>query len=322
MEAVMTSLVDAAKLEKMVLAKRVGQFLSLEQSDEERAAVEDVARKLAADVSAHVRQVLAFELRKCERLVPDIAEKIAKDIENVAGPFLEGTRAFSDRGLVKLIPQLKEYARAALARRTDLSDVVMEALARVGEEGSVTSLVRNDRLALPEATCGTVVKRFANNVRVMDHFSGRLDLPISIVERIADKVSSHCRDVLVSYYDVQEDIAAEVLDSTKVELLWQQVEGADAAQVHVIVRELRANKRLTSELAIEIAKKGCPAFLESALALRAGMPLQDVKKTLTLVDRLAFVRLMHKADFGKAMAPSVLKIAKEQYCMEENEEMI
>lgn len=318
MEAVMTSLVDAEKLEKMVLAKRVGQFLSHDQSDDERAAVEDVARKLAADVSAHVRQVLAYELRKCERLVPDIAEKIAKDVENVAGPFLEGTRVFSDKGLVKLIPQLKEYARAALARRTDLSDVVMEALARIGEEGSVTSLVRNDRLALPELTCGTVVNRFADNVRVMDHFSGRMDLPISIVERIADKVSSHCRDVLVSYYDVQEDIAAEVLDSTKVELLWQQVNGADAVQVHAIVRELRTNKRLTSELAIEIAKKGCPAFLESALALRAGTPLQDVKKTLTLVDRLAFVRLMHKADFGKSMAPSVLKIAKEQYCAEES----
>lgn len=312
------SLIDAAKLEKMVLAKRVGQFLSAEQADEDRAAVEDVARKLAADVSAHVRQVLAYELRKCDRLVPDIAEKIAKDVEEVSGPFLEGTRAFSDKGLVKLIPQLKEYARAALARRTDLSEVVMEALARVGEEISVTSLVRNDRVALPAETCGTVVNRFSNNVRVMDHFSGRMDLPISIVERIADKVSSHCRDVLVSYYAVQEDIAADVLDRTKVELLWQQVEDADAAQVHAVVRELRASKRLTSSLALEMAKKGCPAFLESALALRASMPLQDVRKILTLEDRLAFVRLMHKADFGKSMAPSVLKIAKEQYSSEED----
>ncbi len=317
MEAATASLVDAAKLQKMVLAKRVGQFLSVEQADEERAAVEDVARKLAADVSSHVRQVLAYELRKCERLVPDIAEKIAKDVETVAGPFLEGTKAFSDKGLVKLIPQLKEYARAALARRTDLSDVVMEALARVGEEGSVTSLVRNDRLALPEETCGTVVKRFADNVRVMDHFSGRVDLPISIVERIADKVSSHCRDVLVSYYAVQEDVAAEVLDRTKVELLWQQVEGAEPTQVHAVVRELRANKRLTSALSLEIAKKGCPAFLESALALRSGMPLQDIKEILTLKDRLAFVRLMRKADFGKSMAPGVLKIAKELYSKEE-----
>lgn len=318
MEAVSASLVDAAKLEKMVLAKRVGQFLSVDQADEERATIEDVARKLAADVSAHVRQVLAYELRKCERLVPDIAEKIAKDIEVVSGPFLEGTLAFSDKGLVKLIPQLKDYARAALARRTDLSDVVMEALARVGQEKAVTSLVRNDRLALPAETCSTVVARFSDNVRVMDHFSGRLDLPVSIVERIADKVSDHCRDVLVSYYDVQEDIAADVLDRTKVELLWQQVENADPSQVHAIVRELRTNKRLTSSLAIEIAKKGCHAFLESALALRAGLSLQEVKKILTLEDRLAFVRLMHKADFGKSMAPSVLKIAKEQYSMEES----
>lgn len=318
MNADAASLVDATKLEKMMLAKKVGQFLNAEQADDERAAVEDVARQLAADVSAHVRQVLAYELRKCQQLVPDLAEKIAKDIESVAGPFLEATQAFSDKGLVKLIPQLKEYARAALARRSDLSDVVMEALARIGEEGSITSLVRNDRLELPEATCGTVVTRFEDNLRVMDHFSGRVDLPVSIVERIADKVSSHCRDVLVSYYAVQEDIAAEVLDRTKVELIWRQVENADAAQVHAIVRELRTNKRLTSTLAVEMAKKGCPAFLESTLALRAGKPLQRVREILTLEDRLAFVRLMHKADFGQTLAPAVLKIAKDHYGEEES----
>jgi len=314
------SLVDAAKFGKMILAKRVGQFLLREQADEARAAVEDVARKLAADVSLHVRKVLAYELRRCRRLVPDLAEKIAKDIEAVAGPFLENTLAFSDKGLVKLIPQLKEYARARLARRTDLSEPVMEALALIGEEGSVTSLVRNDRLVLPHRACGTVVKRFAENVRVMDHFSGRLDLPVSIVEQIADKVSNHCRSVLVSYYNVQEDIAAEILDRTKVELLWQQVEGADASQVHAIVRELRADKKLTSALAVEIAQKGCPEFLESALALRAGMPLRDVRDILTLKDRLTFVRLMHKADFGKSVAPSVLKIVKEHYVLESEEE--
>ena len=309
-------LVDAGRLEKMILAKRVGRFLSLDQADEERAVVEGVARQLAVDVSSHVRQVLAFELRQCDRLVPDLAEKIAKDVETVSGPFLGATQAFSDKGLIKLIPQLKEYARAVLARRTDLSDLVMNALARIGGEGCVTSLIRNDSIALPTETCGTVVERFSDNLRVMDHFSGRGDLPVNIVEHIADKVSEHCRDVLVSAYDVSVDVAVAVLDQTKVTLLLEQMSELGAEQIHVVVRDMRDNRKLTAALSVEMAQKGCDAFLESSLAVRSGMSLEQVKDTLGLKDRLAFVRLMHKADFGQILAPSVLKLAKERYCQD------
>ncbi|MBL4839149.1 MAG: DUF2336 domain-containing protein [Kordiimonadaceae bacterium] len=313
MSGSIASLIDAGKMEKMILAKRVGQFLSSDQADDERAVVEDVARQLAADVSFHVRKVLAFELRRCDRLVPDVAEKIAKDIETVSGSFLGATQAFSDKGLVKLIPQLTEYARAVLAKRPDLSDVVIEALARMGDEGSVTSLVRNDRVSMPEMACSVVVRRFSENRRVMDHFSGRGDLPVTIIEQIADKVSEHCKEVLISAYGISADVAIDVLDNTKIALLYENVQGLEPMQIHTIVRELRENGKLTEALAIDIAKKGCAPFLESSLALRAGVPLKQVKEILTLKDRLAFVRLMHKADFGKSYAPSVLKFAKKQY---------
>lgn len=308
-----SALIDSVKMEKMLLAKRVGQFLSADQPDEDRAAVEDVARQLASDLSIHVRSVLAFELRKCVRLVPDLAEKIAKDVEDVAGPFLEVTKAISDKAFIRLIPQLQEYARSVLARRNDLSETVVHALAKTGAEPSVMSLVRNDNMTLPARASSTVVDRFGSNVRVMDQFSARVDLSPTIVERIVDKVSNQCRDMLIDRYALPGDVASAVTDSSKVEVLWAQLEGANEQEIHAFVTELRAERRLNHMLTLELASRGCKAFLESALALEASLPVDRVKDILTLSDQQAFVRLMRMANVSKSMAPRFLKLAKSNY---------
>jgi len=305
-------LVDTAKIEKILLAKKVGQFLGSEQAAEERAAVEDVARKLAVDVSVKVRRVLAYELRRCSVLVPDLAEKIAKDVEAVAGPFLAVTKAITDKAFIRLLPQLEDYALAILAGRSDLSDAVVHALAQNGKVQSITSLVRNDHVRLVEKTCDTVVNRFGENIYMMDQFSARRDLPIAVVERIVDKVSDHCRAVLVEHYSVSDEQAGQLLDATKMEFLSEQLKGADEAQIHACVTELRSARRLNFMMAIEMANKGCLPFLESTLALEAGLPRGRVKEILTLKNQAAFVELMQMANVSKNLAPRFLKVAKEQ----------
>ncbi|MFC3052669.1 DUF2336 domain-containing protein [Kordiimonas pumila] len=313
MQFASASLVDAVKMEKIQLAKRIGQYLNADQADEDRALIEDIARKLASDISRQVREVLAYELRRCNRLVPDLAEKIAKDVEEVAGPFLQETKAISDKAMVKLIPQLQEYARVALARRNDLSDEVLGALIESGRTDSIATLVRNDRVVLAEPVCGTLVNRFSDNIWIMDQFSARADLPLSIVDRIMDKVSDHCRSIMLNHYPVRSDVAAIIFDNAKVEMIWNQVRKIDDTQIHAVVSELRTNQRLNPAIAIEMAKKGSLAFLESMLALEAGMTIQRVRDILRLEDKTSFVRLMHAAKVGEKLAPAILKLAKENY---------
>ena len=317
MSAGNNALVNIAKLEKMLLAKQVGQFLCGDHKAEERTTIEAVARKLAEDVCRYVRETLAFELRQCDDLAPDLAEKIAKDIEPVSCPFLEETNAFSTETLIRLIPQLQEYARAAIARRTDLNEDVQEALIKSSSEKGVTSLVRNDRIEMPEKSCTILVRRFQDNVRVMDQFSARNDLPLMIIEKIVNKVSSHCRNMLVETYAIQNVVADGLAEKTQFEAMWKKVAGATANQIHSYVTDLRDEKKLNHPLTIKIAKRGCLTFLESALALEAGLPTGRVKEMLNLEDQAAFVRLMQMANVDKKYAPQYLKIAKAHYLLEE-----
>jgi len=310
------SLVNAIKIEKILLAKQVGQFLSRDQVDEERVAVENVARLLAGDISEKVRRVLAFELRHCNVLVPDLAEKIARDIKSVAVPFLSVTKAISDKTYLRLLPQLEDWAKAAVARRIDLSSLVSQALARMGDEHSVTTLVRNDSLQLSNKIVGIVVDRFGKNVRIMDHLSARSDLRAEAVDRLLDKVSHHCREPMLDKLETSDVSPDFEVYNFQLEALWEQLEEASEAQVHACVTELRNARHLNHLLAIEMAKKGCKAFLESTLALEAGLPIGEIKDILTLQDRGAFVRLMQMASVSNSDAPHFLQLAKAQHSTE------
>ncbi|WP_417451663.1 DUF2336 domain-containing protein [Kordiimonas sp.] len=306
-------LVDTVKLEKMALAKRVGQFLVADQVREERATVENVARVLAQDVSAQVREVLAYELRKCRTLAPDLAEQIARDIETVSGAFLSETKVFSEKDWLRLVPGLKETSLVTVARRTDLSDALQLKLATVGQEPTVTSLVRNDSIELAESACDKIVDRYSGNLRLMDHLGGRGDLPLRIVEHMISYVSDHCREMLIEHYSVDGGVASRVTEDSKIEVLWAQIKTAGPTQVHAFATDLRNDRRLNYLLVIEIAGRGCYQFMESALALEAGLPLGRIREILSLKDPAAFVRLMQMANVSKTMAPRFLQLAKRFY---------
>lgn len=301
---------NAATLEKILLTKQVGGFLSADQAEEKRSTVENVARLLAQDVSQQVREALAFELRTCMYLPHDLAARIASDVESVSSPFLASTNTFTDMQLAGLIPHLAEHAHITLAKRSDLGRQSCMAIVTVGSDTSVSFLVRNEKLALQTDTCETVIERFDTNVGLMDMLAHRSDLPLSVVEELIAKVSEECREILASRYGLGAPIAHEITSKSKRQAIWSQIEKATPTQIHGYVIDLRNQRRLTTDMILEFAGRGCFNFLNSALALKAGLPLDDVRLALYGGDMAAFVALMRTAGVGKATAHEYLRIIK------------
>lgn len=304
------ALINNGNCEKMLLAKRIGKFLEADQVEEQRRVVEAAAWWLANDVSLQVRQVLAYELRRCDELKADLAEKMARDVEAVACTFLQKTLALSDEQLVNLIPELPSHSWRALAARADLGEAVLDQLVQAGDEPCMTCLLDNEELELAERHYGTMVDRFNASRGLMEQIGEQSDLPISIVERLVDKVSEACRLRLIEKHAVSDDLAAELATTSKIEVLWRHLRGADASQIHTCVIDLRANGSLNHLLVIEMAKKGCWAFLESALALESGYTIACIREILTLQNPRDFVSLMECTGVSKELAPWYLRLAK------------
>jgi len=300
--------VNAATLEKIVLTQRVATFLNDFEDGEKRATIENLARLLAQDISLQVREALAFELRTCRLLPHDLAAKIASDVESVASPFLASTNAFSDSQLAGLIPHLEEHAHITIARRADIGQQACLAIASVGSDKSVSFIVRNDHVTLDEDVCNKVVNRFGLSKDMMDLLAQRVDLPLSIAEEIIEKVSADCRAVLKAQYGVDAPMVDEIARGIKHEALWQQITKATPAQIHGYVVDLRKEGRLTTDMTLEFAERGCMSFLESALALEAELTLGAVREALYGSDIPAYVRLMQSANVSKAVAEEYRQI--------------
>ena len=303
-------MVNADTLEKVVLTRRVSEFLHRSQEDAERSVIENVARTLAQDVATRVREALAFELRTCPYLPHDLAAKIATDVESVSGPFLATTTVFSDSQLAGLIPHLEEHAHVTIARRKDLGETTCNALATFGSEKSVSFLVRNENAPLNEAVLSKVVKRFPERQPLMDQLSARPDLPLSIVEEIVDKVSDKFRSLLEGQYGVSSDVSDAVMRSAASKTIWTMIENANPNQIHAYVSDLRVQKRLTIDLMLDMAEKGCIPFLESTLAFRSGLTLASARDMLHSGEPALFVALMKQADISKADAHTILQVLK------------
>lgn len=310
MELSMASLIDSTRIEKIMLAKKVGQFLATEQADVERRTVENVARVLAQDISKQVRGVLAFELRRCNKLSRDLSNKIATDIEEVSGPFLQATQAIDEETFEQLIPEVKDSVRAWIARREKLSEHLISVLVQEGQETSIAALLRNDMIELPEFACGKVIDRFGNNQRLMDHMGARKDLTLVIAERVIEKVSSHFKKLLVDHYLLGKSEATEIVDASAYEMMWGQIKDATSAQIHAFVTDLKVNNRLTHLTIVEMASRGSMKFLESALALQTGKTVDAVKLILSLKYPPDFVKLMKQARVPDVLAPRYLGLVK------------
>lgn len=305
-------MVNADTLEKVVLTRRVSEFLHRSKDQEQRTVIENVARTLAQDVATRVREALAFELRTCPYLPHDLAAKIASDVESVSGPFLATTTVFSDSQLAGLIPHLEEHAHVTISRRKDLGESTCEAIVTFGSEKSVSFLVRNETAPLNEAVLSKVVARFPERQTLMDQLSARPELPLSIVSALVDKVSDKYRSLLEGQYGLAGEVADTLMRSSAAKTVWSMVENASARQIHAYVGDLRVQKRLTIDLMLDMAEKGSVAFLESALAFRSGLTLAAAKDMLHAGDSALFVALMKQADISKADAHTILNVLKSQ----------
>ena len=305
-------IMDADIQDKVALTHQVAGYLQRSEDQEKRATIENVARALAQDVAAEVRKSLAFELRNCPCIPHDLAARIASDIESVSGPFLAVTTVFSDRQFAGLIPHLEEHAHVTIAKREDLGEVTCDAVVTFGSEKSVSFLVRNKKAPLRESTLSNIIKRFPDRQELMNQTSVRSELPISIVKALMDKVSQQYRSLLEGQYGLSSDVVEVVLTSSLSKATWDVIANASEKQIHAYVKDLREQNRLTMDLIMDMLEKGCVAFLESALAFRAGLTLVKAREMLHAGDIPVFVALMQNAKIDKASAQMILETLKQQ----------
>lgn len=274
--------VDGAILKKTALAKKVGEYLTGDCAPmaAEVDTVLELARALAADLELNVRTTLAFELRNSQLVPKDLAEKIALDVENVASPFLVETPVLSDQDLARLVPELAEYARASIARRTDIGPKSISAIIDNGGNASVSHLMHNKSAEISEADIERAYLQFRDAPGFIQALSTRNDLPMTIIDQILDRVAEKARNTLVERYALHPHLAKRESETARVKALFDRIAKAGPDQVRAFVTELKQTNRLSTRIMAEALNRREKRFFEAAVAITSGRTIAAARHVL------------------------------------------
>ncbi|PTS87564.1 MULTISPECIES: pole-localized protein SpbR [unclassified Caulobacter] len=244
-----------------------------EMADDERQIAHDILRVMASDAAELVRRAMAVTLKQSTSLPPDVANRLARDVESVSLPIISFSPVFSDSDLAEIVRMGGEVRQMAVAQRPRLSAKVTTALVEQGSEQVVATVCANDNARFSEVALQKALDRFSQSEQVLQAVAYRAALPLAVTERLIDMVGEQLRDHIVSHHALSPervmDLMTSVTERATIDLVDQAGRTADPK---ALVAHLNGAGRLTPSLLLRALAHGHMTFFEWGLAELAGVP--------------------------------------------------
>lgn len=287
-------------------AKIAGQFDAGSLNATERGLAEEIFRVMMRDAALRVREALSQNLKACAFLPHDVARTLAQDVAAVSVPVLEASEVLTDTDLIEIIQSQGTEKQLAISRRNRVSEKISDALVETGEATVVASLVRNTGAAISEKTLHKVVDGFGEDASIQGPVVHRMQLPVSVSERLVALVSDKLQDYLVTHHDLPPDAASDlVLQSRERATLGLLGGQSDEPSVESLARQLQENNRLTPGIILRAACVGDIDFLVASLAVSTGVPFQNAYQLIFDKGTLGLQAIYGRSSLPENLYPAI-----------------
>jgi uncharacterized protein (DUF2336 family) len=291
------------------LAVKVAREIdSTQLTAEELVIAQDIARIMAQDVAEQVRAALAESLRRAARLPRDVALRLAHDVEAVALPMLASSPVLSDADLISILRQASPARQLAIAGRPEVSEAVSDTLIASGRERAVSTLLRNKGARIDEPGLLRAVDRFAGSDTVKASMVHRASLPVTVAERLVVMVSEELQNYLLSHHALPPALAADLVLQSRERAILSLSMRASRHELETLVRQMQRHQRLTTSLILRALCMGDLAFFETALAVRAHVPVENAPLLVHDAGGNGLASLYRKAGLPENLLP-VFRVA-------------
>jgi uncharacterized protein (DUF2336 family) len=289
-------------------AKMAREIDSTRLTPDELAIAQDIARIMAQDVAETVRRALAESLRRAVHLPRDVALRLAHDVEAVALPILADSPVLGEVDLIEILCHADPRRQQAIASRSDVSEPVADALITTADESAVVTLLHNNAAQIAEPSMHRAVDRFAASETVKAGMVHRASLPMTVAERLVVLVSEELRGYLLSHHALPPAVAADlVLQSRERSIIGLSMR-ASRHELETLIRQMQRHQRLTPSLILRALCMGDLAFFETALAVRARVPVENAQLLVHDAGGNGLASLYRKAGLPDRLLP-VFRVA-------------
>lgn len=274
-------------------------------SESEMNLAHEVVRLMAKDIETSVRLALSQNLRNATRLPHDVAVQLANDVEVVALPILTDSDVLTDKDLLEIIGKGSPQKHEAIAARKEISASVSEAIITTAGEQAVTKLMNNSGAQISEKSYAKAMDRFEESEPVKEAIVKRPILPVTIAERLTMRVSDRLRDYLVSHHELSPSVAADLVLQSRERTVVELASGSTEAEIEKLISQMNANGRLTPSIILRALCVGDVLFFETALAVRANIPVLNARILIHDGGQLGLKTLYARAGMPPNMLPVV-----------------
>ncbi len=274
-------------------------------NDNELSIAQDIVRYMSKDVEAQVRESLAHSVRHAVRLPHEVAMRLAKDIESVALPFLESTQVLNEEDLVEIIKSGAAAKQEVIAARTDVSEVVSEAIINTAGEKAVATLMENETAKISETGFTKAVDRFAESETVKEKIVMRPALPPAVTERLVTMVAENLKDYLVAHHELPATMATDLVLQGRERTVMNLASGSSEADLERLVTQMHKSNRLTPSLILRALCLGDILFFEMAMAVMANVPLVNARILIHDAGRLGLKSLYERTGMPSRLLPAL-----------------
>lgn len=293
------------------IAKKVGKILMSSDNHVEKKAAFELAKVLAEDVAVSVREALSRELKQCSFLPRDLLDTVARDIQEISLPFLVAAEALDDDFLEEIVRTCDEAHQQTVAKRKGLSEAVAFAIADVGVKPAVETLAENDTADLSTRSFERVIRRFPEDVSLLEKLAERADLPSEIVESIIFKISQRYGEVLINRFKLSPDYATYLVSLAKRQVFSRALELAPGHEIHNYLSRLHAAGGLDSNLLLTYLQNSNVRLFITSISVLLSKPYAGIEALIMKRDKNVLARLLDAAGFSKSVI-GVLLISYER----------
>ncbi len=168
----------------------------------------DIVISLVKQAELDLRVTLAEQFSDNENLPLRLALTFANDEYLVAQPILEHSPVLNDLDLMYIIQAKSSEYWASIAKRTDLGAVTIQTLSDKRDEQTALSLLDNDKITLPEASCIVFMEMSKVSSALTKPLTQRTELPADIARELYNIVGDTLQKELSKRYgDITKEMA-------------------------------------------------------------------------------------------------------------------
>jgi uncharacterized protein (DUF2336 family) len=199
---------------------------------------------------------------------------LAADQPDVAAAVLSRSPALTDADLVDCAAIGDVVAQTAIARRPDLKQGAIAALAEIGQREAILALIGNREAALLAGTLARILARFRADAEVREALLGRRSLPAALRAEIVVATTSDLGVAALRWLPCER--AERVTREARDQAISSIASSCPAEELAELARSLRACGALTPALLLRSLLGGERGLFDAALAELSGLPLARV----------------------------------------------